>query len=154
MFEKNSREISEYSTKNNKAFFPYKFFCIFRIFKDDRFWKWRPFPTKMLIITINLNEFFFYECFRKSFKKATKCCYRIFVRFFSTVMRQITNGQKIWWFLFFIFDRQKTNKHPNAYFINIIWKLLKILFKRAQAGLRRSIFCWNIKLWSMGKFGF
>ena len=27
-------------------------------------------------------------------------------------------------------------------------------FIRAQVGLRRSIFCWNMKLWIMGKFGF
>ena len=31
-----SREISKYSTENNKDFFPYKFFCIFRISRDDK----------------------------------------------------------------------------------------------------------------------
>ena len=33
---KNSGEISEYSTENSKGFFPYKFFCIFRISKNNR----------------------------------------------------------------------------------------------------------------------
>ena len=74
------------------------------------------YSTIMLMIAINLNQI------RKRFKKATKCLFWNFCAIlFSTVMRQITNGQKFWWFLFFIFDWKKTNRHPNAY-VNFLLK--------------------------------
>ena len=57
ILEKNSGKISEYSTENKKNLVPYKFFCIFSVPKDIK--NKSHFTTKMLIIAINLNQFFF-----------------------------------------------------------------------------------------------
>ena len=54
--------------------------------------------------------------------------------------------------MIFIFWPTKKKLTSECIFMKIIWKLLKKASKRVQAGLRKSIFCWNMKLWSIGKF--
>ena len=95
------------------------------------------FSTKMLIIPINLNQIIFLWVLPKELNKSYKM---IFLKFLSDFFHGDAPSHK--WvkiLMIFIFDfwPKKKNKQTSECIC-----------------LRRSIFCWNMKLWSMDRFGF